>query len=320
VVADNCTDATATIAREAGVTVVERQDTQHRGKGYALDYGIGHLQNNPPDVVTIVDADCAVHPGSLATLAQAAHQHQRPVQSLYLMAKPPEPSLKDFVSAFAFKVKNLVRPAGLLRFNLPGPLAGTGMAFPWSILTTIDLAHGHIVEDMKLGLDLAIAGHPPLFCPQAQVTGALPSDDNASQSQRTRWEHGHLQLLFSYVPQLLYQGLVQRRFDLVAVALDLAIPPLSSLVLIWFVLTVVGGLFTTLTGFWFATLVLAIAGGLMVWAIAWAWYRYGRSDIPLGKLLGIPLYILWKIPLYFKFLFKPQTEWVRTKRDHSNDN
>src|SRR5258706_7131866 len=65
VVADNCSDETAAIARRLGVEVVERDDPDHRGKGYALDFGMQQLQDDPPAVVIMVDAHCHGHPGAI---------------------------------------------------------------------------------------------------------------------------------------------------------------------------------------------------------------------------------------------------------------
>jgi cellulose synthase/poly-beta-1,6-N-acetylglucosamine synthase-like glycosyltransferase len=322
VIADNCTDATATLARQVEsqekITVLERQDLHRRGKGYALDYGLQVLAENPPEVVIIIDADCQAYPQTIGNLAQLALITGRPIQALYLLEKPPQPSLKDLISAFAFKVKNSLRPRSLVQLKIACPLAGTGMAFPWSVLQSTSLASSHIVEDMKLGLDLAIAGHPPLFCPQAQVIGCLPGDEKASTGQRTRWEHGHLQLLLTYVPLLFKIALKKGRFDLIPVAFDLAIPPLSSLVIVWILVTGLSTIATWVLSFWTATILLGVAGVLMGLAIGLAWYQVGRTELPFHKLLAIPLYILWKIPLYFKFLVKPQTQWVRTERDKTH--
>jgi cellulose synthase/poly-beta-1,6-N-acetylglucosamine synthase-like glycosyltransferase len=52
VVADNCTDNTASLARSAGAEVIERCHLNNVGKGFALDYGLRHLDNSPPDIVT----------------------------------------------------------------------------------------------------------------------------------------------------------------------------------------------------------------------------------------------------------------------------
>ena len=318
VVADNCSDDTAAIARSFGVTVLERQDFSRRGKGYALDFGLGYLAADAPDVVVVIDADCLVQPNAIQNIATLAMTTERPVQACYLMEQPPVPTAKSAVSALAFLVKNWVRPVGVQRMGFPCLLTGTGMAFPWTALQTISLASGNIVEDMQLSVDLAIAGQAPVFCEDALVIGCLPQQNDAAAEQRKRWEHGHLQTSLSQIPRLLKAFADKKRFDLLAMALDFSIPPLSLLILVWLGLctTVVA---CTVTGilapqvFW-AT---AAEGSLMLFAVGISWFRFGRDHVPAKALLGIPFYILWKIPLYFAFLVKPQAEWVRTARDAS---
>lgn len=314
VVADNCTDATAAVARATGAEVLERQDAERRGKGYALDFGIRALSQNPPDVVVMMDADCLITGGSLLALAAQSLATGRPTQARYLFEVPNPPSTKALISAFAITVKNWVRPLGMLRLGLPSLLFGTGMAFPWSVLTSVDVASGHIVEDMKLGFDLAIAGHPPLFAPTVQVMGQLPDSSSAATSQRTRWEHGHLTVLRDYVPQLVWQSLKQARFDLLALALDLAIPPLTLLVMLWALTLGVTAIAGVVGWGWLPVGMTAVGGSLLVGAIAAAWFRFARHDIPLSSLVSFAGYLLWKVPLYFKFLVKPQSDWVRTER------
>ena len=232
VIADNCTDETALVARATGATVIERQDNERRGKGYALDYGLQFLaQTTPPEVVIVVDADCLVQAGTLERIAATAAATGRPVQATYLMERPAQPQSKDAVSALAFLVKNWVRPQGLDQLGFPGILTGTGMAFPWTVIRSVSLASGNIVEDMQLSMDLAIAGYPTLFCPNTRVIGLLPQQEQAAKSQRTRWEHGHLQTMLTQVPRLVQEALRQKRLDLLVIALDLSVPPLSLLVL-----------------------------------------------------------------------------------------
>jgi len=315
VIADNCSDDTAAIAHEWGATVLEREDTQRRGKGYALDYGLQSLAAEPPEVVVLVDADCLCEPGSIAEIAARSAATQRPVQALYLMEQPPQPQPKDSVSALAFLVKNLVRPQGLAQLGLPCLLTGTGMAFPWLTLRQVSLASGNIVEDMQLGLDLAIAGSPPLFCPAARVTGILPQQEQAAKSQRTRWEHGHLQTLLTQVPRMLKAAIAQRRFDLLAIALDLVVPPLSLLVMLWGAGLIGTAIAAGLGAAWLPVLILAGGGVLIFFSIVSAWAKFGREAIPGRSLLAVPFYVLWKIPLYFAFLIKRQSKWVRTDRD-----
>lgn len=315
VIADNCTDDTAACARSSGVIVIERQDNDRRGKGYALDYGMRFLDSDPPEVVVVVDADCLVQAGVLERLACAAVANQRPVQAVYLMEPPAQPKPKDAVSALAFLVKNWVRPSGLNRLGFPGILTGTGMAFPWKVLRKVSLASGNIVEDMQLSMDLAILGAPTLFLPSAKVMGLLPQQQSAAKSQRTRWEHGHLRTMRTQVPRLLGQALSQRRLDLAAIAFDLLVPPLSLLVMLWGAVAMAAVAVGLLTHTWLPGLLSAVAGLMIAVAILSAWFKYGRTLLPAKALLAVPFYVLWKIPLYVSYVVKPQTKWVRTERD-----
>jgi len=315
VVADNCCDETAAVARAFDLTVIERHDLAKRGKGYALDFGLKFLATDPPDVVVVVDADCLVAEGAIAKISQLAATEQRPVQARYLLAPPVNANPGAAVSLLAFTVKNLVRPLGLAQLGLPCLLTGTGMAFPWSVIRNASLASSNIVEDMQLSVDLLIAGSPALFCADAEVTGLLPQQQHAAKSQRTRWEHGHLQTLRTQVPRLLKVWVKQRRFDVLAIALDLCVPPLSLLVMLWLLLTaaaIVAGLTLKLYA---PLLVLALEGLLILVSVITAWAKFARNTLPLAALLSVPGYILWKIPLYLTFLVKPQTKWVRTERD-----
>jgi cellulose synthase/poly-beta-1,6-N-acetylglucosamine synthase-like glycosyltransferase len=315
VVADNCTDETAKVARAAGAEVVERHDTQRRGKGYALDFGVRWLEKSPPGITIIIDADCIAQPGSIGRLAEDCVASGRPVQALYLMHAPAGSRLSMRIAEFAWLIKNKLRPLGSLALGWPCQLMGTGMAFPWPIIQRAPLATGHLVEDMQLGLDLAKAGTPPLFCPQALVTSSFPTDSAGAKSQRTRWEHGHLSVLTTVGPQLIWQALKTRNMSLLAMALDLMVPPLAALVLTLVTLLLLN------TAWWFATgnvqplFVSVLAAALVVLSVTLAWTREGRRIVSLGEMLALPWYVAAKIPVYIRLFTKRQVEWVRTKRD-----
>ena len=315
VIADNCDDNTAAIARSEGVEVIERRNLISKGKGYALDFGMSALQTNPPDIVVVIDADCLVEVDAIEKLKAQVIVTGRPAQAVYLMQTADNPSLKTKISAFAFKVKNLVRPLGPWQYQLGCLLTGTGMAFPWESLNLIDLANGDIVEDMRLGLELAIAGHPPLLCPEAKITGILPSQTDAINSQRTRWEHGHLQTLIQCVPQLFWQAIIHRRLDLLAMGLDLAIPPLSLLVLALTAVITADGILFIATAQWIPLIAASTSGLILITAMLIAWWTFGKEELSGIDLLKIPFYIVWKIPIYLKFLSQPQSQWVKTERD-----
>jgi cellulose synthase/poly-beta-1,6-N-acetylglucosamine synthase-like glycosyltransferase len=315
VIADNCTDDTAVHARATGATVIERNDNERRGKGYALDCGLQSLRDNPPEVVIVIDADCLVQSGTLEKIASTAFATGRPTQALNLLDPPANPRPKDAVSALAFLVKNWVRPSGLHWLGMPGILTGTGMALPWSVIRDASLASGNIVEDMQLSMDLAIAGHPALFCPGTKVLGQLPGQNSAAKTQRTRWEHGHLRTIKTQVPRLIRESLKQRRIDLFVIAMDLSVPPLSLLVMLWGAL--MGACFGV--GFavnqWLPAAILGVEGWMIGVAILAAWIKFGRQQLPARTLLSVPFYLMWKIPLYVSYMIRPQTKWVRTERD-----
>lgn len=314
-VADNCSDDTANVAKAEGVEVIERSNLKLRGKGYALDFGMRYLMESPPEVVIIVDADCIVEAGSLDRLARTCMVKNRPVQALYLMKSPAEASLKTKIAEFAWAVKDWARPLGYLQLGLPCQLMGTGMAFPWALLQSAELATGHIVEDLKLGLEFANARRPPLFCPEALVTSTFPQNNEGVQSQRTRWEHGHLSMIFQDGPREILSSINSLNLGLLALAVDMCVPPLALLML--FVLALCG----------FSAVTAALTSTLMPWILAFftlitlvlgillAWTKFGKSIISLKELLSVPLYILGKVSLYVKFLVKRQVEWVRSNRD-----
>jgi cellulose synthase/poly-beta-1,6-N-acetylglucosamine synthase-like glycosyltransferase len=317
VVADNCADRTAEVARAAGAAVVERtSDKSQRGKDYALVYGLDHLEKDPPEVVVIVDADCRVPAGGVGRLAREVGATGRPVQAIYLMDVPPGSGPTKQLSAFAFLVKNLVRPLGLDRLGLPCLLTGTGMAFPWPVLRDALRATGNIVEDMKLGIDMAVNGRPPKLCSDVTVTSVLPSGEEAARKQRSRWVHGHLQTLKEQVPRLLRAGLRQRRPELLGLALELSVPPLGLLLMLWAVLGLALALWAWVPqpSVWPA-LVLGGTGLAVLLGIFAAWARFGRRLLPPAALLLAPFYVVAKASVYVSFLFRRTTTFVRTERD-----
>src|SRR5204863_7573367 len=115
----------------------------------------------------------------------------------------PRGGVLQMISGLAFRFKNLIRTLGLVRLAGLNHLTGTGMALPWRLAQRAKLAAGNVVEDMQLGIDLALAGQSPMFLPEARVDSPLPQQRAAARTQRTRWEHGHLKTILKQTPRLL---------------------------------------------------------------------------------------------------------------------
>ena len=318
VVADNCTDDTAAVAASKRIEVVERHDLGRIGKGYALEFGLGHLGLNPPDIVVIIDADCRLADGTIDRLALMCAQTGRPVQALDLMVAPSrdQPGLHG-VAEFAWRLKNWIRPLGLSKLGLPCQLMGTGMAFPWSVLRSAELASGLLVEDLKLGLDLAMAGKPALFCPTAVVTSTFPTSSSGSDAQRKRWEQGHLSMIVTSALPLVAKGLFQGNFGLVALALDMAIPPLSLLAMFVCGICLTGGLAAM---FGFSSIAFTIGLGSLLafsFAIVLSWLGFGREVLPARAILSTFHYFLGKLRIYHELLSgRTVGRWTRTDRNN----
>lgn len=314
VVADNCTDDTADVAHAAGAEVISRTDPKHRGKGFALAFGIDHLESEPPDVVIIVDADCRLTPGSVDALVERSACTQRPAQADYV-SSPAERSPLSMISALAMLVRNRVRPRGLRWMGLPCHLTGTGMAFPWKVMRAAPELGANLVEDLAMGIELALMGHEPLLCIEAGMRSELPSGRSAAMQQRRRWEHGQMATLLQYGPRLMAAGIRQGRPGLVGLGADLIVPPLALLVGLLLLVFGVASLLVPLGGSalpaWIAGTALALVGlGVTV-----GWIRYGRKAVPFRYLLLVPAYVIWKIPLYASFLFgRREKQWRRTER------
>jgi cellulose synthase/poly-beta-1,6-N-acetylglucosamine synthase-like glycosyltransferase len=314
VVADNCTDRTAELAVAAGASVVERHDTERRGKGFALAAAREHLRGDPPAVVIVLDADCRIDAKSLRALIACARQTGRPCQAVNLLAPDLAAGPLVQISSFAFMIKNLVRQRALQRLAGRAHLTGTGMALPWQIFEQANLGGANIVEDLALGIELAGRGTPAILVEEATVWSPAASP-TGTLLQRRRWEGGYISTALKVAPSALLRGV--RRFDSAGLcaALDLCIPPVALLALLN-----AAALSLALVGVWLGVAVWPVLaqlsiGLLALIAIFAAWTREGRRFASAATLLRLPLYVLWKVPLYAGMLIKgAPKEWLRSGR------
>lgn len=315
VVADNCTDRTAQVAAGPNVRVAERFDADLRGKGHALAFARSMLESDPPEIIVVVDADCAIDRASLVNVIGAAARSGRPSQAINLLRPTPTAEPMVQISTFAFMLKNVVRQRGLQRLSGRVHLTGTGMALPWRLFAEADLATSSIVEDIRLGFELTEAGFPPQLV-EGAVIWSNPSSGSGTLVQRRRWEGGFLQMARRTAPRALGRSL--RRLDPggFAAALDLCVPPLALLVMADIGLVLLAGAATAVSGAqWWPVLALASTLAAAIASVLIAWAREGRPFLTTGALLRLPLYLLWKIPLYLGLTRKgAPSEWLRTGR------
>jgi cellulose synthase/poly-beta-1,6-N-acetylglucosamine synthase-like glycosyltransferase len=314
VVADNCADATARLAREAGAEVLERIDTERLGKGHALAFAADSMRASPPDVFAVLDADCRMDGKSVQALVDAAAAGG-PVQAINLLRPDRKSSPLVQISTFAFMLKNLVRQRGLQRLAGRVHLTGTGMAMPYPLFRASSDVRSSIVEDLALGLELSRSGHEPRLVSDATVWSS-GSTEKGTLTQRRRWEGGFLSAALREGPRAILRGLARGKLGDVVAGLDLLVPPLA---LFGFLNIVVLALTALLTwqlslGWWPVLTHLALLGLAML-VIVLTWLREGRDFISGGALARAPLYVLWKLPMYFGLARRgTPSEWLRTGR------
>jgi len=315
VVADNCSDDTGSVAAAAGAEVIPRHDPTKIGKGYALAWAIDHLRQSPPDFVVFIDADCRIQSDFIKRLMGISDKLGAPFQARYLMKTAANSPINHSFAEFAWVIRNWARPLGLRNLGRPVQLMGTGMIFPWNIINTAPLASGHLVEDLKLGLDLAALGTAAHFFPSVVCTSEFPVSVAGTDSQRQRWVGGHVAMIVQTLPHYLLLAITTANFDLLVLALDLAVPPLSMLgflIAAIFVLT----LLAWLVGFSVVALLIATGNGVaFALAVILAWLAFGRDILPGRRLLSIGSLIVQKLRLSGRLLSgKMSSRWIRTDR------
>lgn len=330
VIADNCKDATAQIAREYGVTVLERFHTEERGKGYALDWALSQLlvRCDALDAVVIVDADTWVAPDFIGIMAARLSLSRDAdgrcaLQGRYGVLNKAD-GWRAALMAAAFDLVNHVRPLGYDRLGLSIALKGNGMAFTREVLQQARWQGHSITEDMDYGLDLIRFGIRVRYVPEARVLAQMPVTAAQAASQRERWEGGRYRLLRERALPLIKEGVSKRNLALIDAAIALMVPPLAelaALLLLWGGLIALGSHWRLLLGpALFAALFGLSTLGFLTYVLGGLWVA-GASREVYGALLKAPFYIVWKFALYAAGLVRcrkqtsgGQPEWVRTDR------
>jgi 1,2-diacylglycerol 3-beta-glucosyltransferase len=316
VVADNCSDATAARAVEAGAIVLERHDVERRGKGYALAHAFDRcLLDDRADAFVIIDADTKVTANLLRVLDGRLTKGARAVQVEYKVANR-EASWRTRLMHIGFTLFHDVRSRARERLGVSVGLRGNGMAFTAALLREVPHGAFSIVEDVEYGLRLGLAGHRVEYAGEAQVFGDMVSSEVASRSQRRRWEGGRWGLARRHAVPLLVEGVRRRSLMLLDLAADLLVPPLTYVALAM----LIGSLASAL---WFA-LGRAAWWSFATWCAAWVGFAiYVVRGVWLARvgpraildLLWAPIYMVWKVALAIRASPAEGKKWVRTSRE-----
>jgi cellulose synthase/poly-beta-1,6-N-acetylglucosamine synthase-like glycosyltransferase len=320
VIADNCTDQTALVARREGATVVERHDLTRKSKGHAIDFLIQQLRQTGElasyDALVIIDADSTASAGLLTGLARVIDAGNEWAQCYYTVANP-ESSWRTRLLTYAFSLFNGVTPLGQSLLGLSAGFRGNGMCFSTRGLERVPWQSHGLVEDMEYSWTVRIAGGKVAFLPDVEVRGLmLARGGKAAASQRQRWEHGRQELRRRMLLPLLRSPNLGWYQKLTSV-LELTVPPLIVLVALFLALLLANSLLCLSASvssmlqiflvFSSVTMTLALfahaISPFVVFRLPWNY---------LLLVLYVPFYAVWKFLVSLRG--KPKG-WVRTARE-----
>jgi cellulose synthase/poly-beta-1,6-N-acetylglucosamine synthase-like glycosyltransferase len=316
VVADNCTDATAELARAAGALVLERFDTRRRGKGHALELAFQASKDHGwADAVVVVDADSEVSVNLLEVFASQLERGAEVMQAHHGVLNALA-SWRTRLLAIAMTTFHRVRSRARERLQLSCGLRGNGWCITHRLLNRVPYRAFSLAEDIEYGIDLGLAGQRVHYADQAQVAGLMVSGEQAARSQRQRWESGRFQLVRLRTLPLLKAAISSGSRVCLDLALDLLVPPLSYVALNVALLIGLAGA----ASLWDPTLQPWLWLGLMCAAslclhVLRGWQLSGVGWRGLLDLLRAPWFVLWKLLLMLRT--RDSAEWVRTQREPS---
>ncbi len=319
VIADNCTDDTADIARSHGATVMERTSYENRGKGYALEWFFEQLydESSPYDAVVVFDADNLVDVKFLRHINNRMCDGSQIVQG-YIDAKNPTDTWVTAAFAMSFWVSN--RMVQLARHNLGlcNYLGGTGMAISLDLLKRIGWGATSLTEDLEFSLKALLLGYRTTFAFEAIVYDEKPLTFSQAWRQRTRWARGHVELFRVYSLQFLREAFKRQSIVLFDAAM-MTLKPL--LVLMMGIGTFFGVVDALLINIY--TPIFALIWDPVIWRIVSSFHIlypfivFWMDKEPRGVLRWIPfhypLFVYSWIPIIFICFFgKTRVEWAHT--------
>jgi cellulose synthase/poly-beta-1,6-N-acetylglucosamine synthase-like glycosyltransferase len=321
IVADNCTDNTAQVARDNGAHVVERFDTSQVGKGYALTYLFDVLFERDVvkdfDAFFIFDADNTLNSNYFSEMNKA-FSYGFDVVTSYRNSRNFSSNWVSAGSALWFirESRLLNNSRNIIGFN--SHVGGTGFMFSRKILELNKGWKYHLMtEDLEFTMDSVINGYKIGYCGTAMFYDEQPVSFSQSWHQRLRWSKGFLQVFWHYAPALLKASI--KDHNLSYLDLTLLMFPWMFVTLVRFLL---GALYASLGFVSWASQFDSFIGmalgclygsiGLMTIAILTVFaerHKIGATNKELvAYCLSFPVFILSYVPISLVAIFS-KTEW-----------
>jgi cellulose synthase/poly-beta-1,6-N-acetylglucosamine synthase-like glycosyltransferase len=310
IVADNCTDSTAQIARLRGIRVIERHDALLHGKGYALNHAFALLLQEDHDAFLVVDADTEVETNFVQAMAVMFLQGADALQCRYLVRNTHD-SIHVRLMQIAWVAFNILRLRGRDSWGLSVGILGNGFALTRNTLLQVPFEAFSIAEDLEYHLKLVQCGSRVRYCGSTTVWSDTPKRGKAAADQIARWDGGRFRAISEQIIPLATE-IIKGRFILLEPLFDLLLLPLAfHVTLLLFLLALPYPLGRTMALIGLGCVGLHVVSAIFIERLGWR---------ELLVLLYGPLYILWKL-VHGKHIITFSNRaavWKRTERikDH----
>jgi len=323
VVADNCTDKTALIAKNSGAIVHQRFNTEKRGKGYALEWMFHRLfkMERQYDAIVIFDADNLVKDNFLVEMNSKLCQGHKIIQC-YLDSKNPFDTWVTNTFSIAFWVTN--RLLQLARYNtgcLSNVLGGTGMCISTDVLKEFGWGATSLTEDLEFSMKALSHGVKTTWAHDAVVYDEKPLTFMQSWYQRKRWAQGQVDVAGRYFFPLIIKGFRERKIMYFDAAVHLFQPALVMIATFFMLVNLISSLQVHYTHIF--TLVMPWTGWQILSSIQYLYpiAALALDRIPWRAYLGLilyPVFIYSWIPIVFLgFINRKDKQWSHTKHTRS---
>lgn len=316
VIADNCNDRTAELARDAGAECFERNDTVQKGKPYALDWLFRQMDHDSFDAYTIIDADTIVDAGYLKAMDRSIREGNLAIQGYFGVMNPDENWLTR-LSVLPGVLRYIMQCPGKARLGLSCPLAGNGMCFSSEVIRKYGWNAYSIAENWEYYALLVLADIPVVHEPAAIIYSQVANSLEEGKAQRMRWMRGRIDTLKRYWWPLSKKTIRTGDPRYIDVVMELLRPSHAMLFL-----AVSGFLgLAIINVFLMQGSVVFMYWALVLMVLEVSFFLSGLfiQKAPLKTWLSlawVPVYLVWKLLVSVKGLvLLGDKAWVKTKRN-----
>ena len=313
VIADNCKDRTASLARSEGADCMERHDPVLIGKPQALAWGIKSLLGRQWDACVIIDADTVVEGNFARALAARGPLNSVVVQGYFATLNENDSWLTRLAGILARCRYELAYPLRT-KAGLNCPLTGNGMCIGRDLLAMSGWQAFSLTENWELYASYTAAGIRIHYAQDALLYSLEVSSLKQGYSQRRRWLAGRMLVANKWVTELAGSRSISLHQKLDIIAELTALPPVLHLSIAMLVSMAAVALIPAPYGAIIGILTITSVGSL----VAQATISIARHPNPGATIMAfafLPFYIVWRLVTAARTLLTLTDQaWQKTAR------